>query len=143
MQNDEDRKQAKRSRIRLVLIILLFIIGLNGLAGGYYGMAGAKDVPMEWLSGTPFTSYFIPGLFLFVCVGGLFLLTATALYLRQRFAHILSILCGSILLLWIIIQVIIIGYVSWLQPTMLIAGILIILLARLLHPFTTNSASHR
>jgi hypothetical protein len=143
MQNDKNHTVVKSNRIRLVLIILLFVIGLNGLGGGYYGMNGAKDVPLEWLSGSPFTSYFVPGLFLFICVGGFCLLAAITLYLRKRFAHLLAIICGSVLLLWIIVQVIIIGYVSWLQPTMLIAGILIILLAWQYHPFTTNSVSHQ
>lgn len=57
--------------IRLVLEIMLLLIALNALGGGYYGMAGAKDVPLVWLEGSPFTSYFIPSLILFVCIGGL------------------------------------------------------------------------
>ena len=34
-------------------------------------MAGAENVPVEWLQGSPFHSYFIPGLFLFLTVGGI------------------------------------------------------------------------
>ncbi|NLB82118.1 MAG: hypothetical protein GX800_11050 [Clostridiaceae bacterium] len=32
-------------------------------------MAGAKGVPGEWLKGSPFSDYFIPGLFLFIVIG--------------------------------------------------------------------------
>ena len=38
---------------------------INALAGGYYSMAGARNVPLEWLKGSLFDSYFIPGVVLF------------------------------------------------------------------------------
>ena len=56
--------------IRIILGTLLAIIALNALGGGFYGMMGAKEIPIEWLKGSPFKSYFIPALFLFVVVGG-------------------------------------------------------------------------
>jgi hypothetical protein len=55
---------------RYVLGSLLAFGALNAFAGGYYGMSGAEDVPKEWLEGSPFDDYFIPGLVLFVVVGG-------------------------------------------------------------------------
>ena len=47
---------------------LLAFGALNAFAGGYYGMSGAEDVPREWLEGSPFEDYFIPGLILFLVV---------------------------------------------------------------------------
>jgi hypothetical protein len=51
--------------IRYTLGILLLVVTVNALGGGYYGMAGAKNIPLELLKGSPFRNYFIPGLFLF------------------------------------------------------------------------------
>ena len=45
--------------IRYSLGILLLIVAVNAFGGGYYGMAGAKDVPIEWLKGSPFRNYFV------------------------------------------------------------------------------------
>jgi hypothetical protein len=115
--------------VRISLIILLFIVAVNAFAGGYYGLAGAKNIPPEWLEGSPFRSYFIPSLFLFVVVGGSCLLAAIAVLRRWAIAGKLAMLTGVIMLGWIIAQVSIIGYVSWLQPAIAISGLATILLS--------------
>src|SRR5687768_13830790 len=56
--------------LRASLVALLALVGVNALAGGYYAVSGAPGVPVEWLRGTPFQSYLIPGLILFCVVGG-------------------------------------------------------------------------
>ena len=72
-----DRKRKSRHNlIRYVLGALLVFVALNAFAGGFYGMSGAEGVPVEWLSGTPFSDYFIPSLILFVVVGGSSLVAA-------------------------------------------------------------------
>lgn len=67
----------RSSGIRYVLGSLLTFGALNAAYGGYYGLSGAKGVPLEWLSGSPFRDYFIPSLILLVVVGGSFLSRAT------------------------------------------------------------------
>jgi hypothetical protein len=114
---------------RISLIVLLFIVAFNAFAGGYYGLAGAKNVPPEWLEGSPFRNYFIPSLLLFVVVGGSCLLAALAMLRRWTIAGKLAMLAGIIMLGWIVAQVSIIGYVSWLQPAIAICGILTIFLS--------------
>ncbi|MBS4061070.1 MAG: hypothetical protein KG029_11785 [Bacteroidetes bacterium] len=118
--------------IRYTLGSLLMIVALNAFGGGYYGMAGAKDVPIELLEGSPFKDYFIPGLFLFVFVGGSALISSVAVFKRHPVARRVSFLCGFIILVWIAVQVAIIGYVSWMQPATTIAGIIILFLTYLL-----------
>jgi hypothetical protein len=120
--------------IQLALKIMLLVIALNAFGGGYYGMAGAKDVPPEWLEGSPFVNYFIPSLILFVCIGGLSLYAFITLVWIKRFSRTISFSAGLVLILWILVQVSIIGFVSWLQPAMMIAGTIIILLARNISP---------
>lgn len=114
--------------IHHVLGILLLLVAINAFAGGYYGLSGAKDVPTEWLKGSPFHNYFIPSLILFVCVGGSAFFAAIVVFRQHRTARKAAFICGIIILFWLAIQVAIIGYVSWMQPTTAVAAILILLL---------------
>jgi hypothetical protein len=107
---------------------LLLLVALNAFGGGYYGLSGAETVPTEWLKGSPFRNYFIPSLFLFVVVGGSALFAAIAVFRRHRMAHKAAFICGIIILLWVTVQVVIIGYVSWMQPTTAIAALVILFL---------------
>ncbi|MCM2322373.1 MAG: hypothetical protein NDJ90_03830 [Oligoflexia bacterium] len=118
--------------VRWSLGALLLFGALNAFGGGYYGMSGAPEVPTEWLRGTPFRDYFIPSLILFCVVGGAFLLAGTAVLARLRFARTASFAAGLIVLGWIIVQVSMIGYVSWMQPVTFAAGILVLALSRVL-----------
>ena len=118
--------------LRNTLGALLLLIALNAFGGGYYGMSGARDVPAEWLTGSPFRDYFIPGLILFIAVGGSALIASVAVFKKHRLARQAALLCGGVILSWISVQLVIIGYVSWLQPVIAVAGILIILLTLLL-----------
>lgn len=115
--------------IRYTLATLLFIVALNAFGGGWYGMAGADQVPAEWLEGSPFNSYFIPVLVLFTVIGGSSLTAALLSYINHRLQIKAAYVAGTIMLLWIGAQVIIIGYVSWLQPAVAIAGAATIVLS--------------
>jgi hypothetical protein len=119
---------------RYLLGGLLAFVALNAFAGGFYGLTGAKDVPREWLSDSPFRSYFIPSLVLFIVVGGGVLAASIAVFARARSARTCAVLAGVLLLGWVRVQVAIIGYVSWMQPATAIAGVVIILLAVWLAP---------
>src|SRR5687768_10066629 len=99
--------------VRYTLSALLFLIALNAFAGGYYGMAGAKNIPTEWLKGSPFQTYFIPSLILFLCVGGSSLIAAIAVFKNRPTSRVSSFISGIITLCWLSVQIAIIGYVSW------------------------------
>jgi hypothetical protein len=118
--------------LRYVLGGLLAFGALNAFAGGYYGMSGAEDVPREWLEGSPFDDYFIPGLVLFVVVGGSFLAAAIAVFAGLAVARPATFAAGTIVLGWLAVETAIIGYVSWMQPATTIGGLLVFLLAWLL-----------
>jgi len=112
--------------IRNTLGVLLAFAALNAFGGGY---SGAKGVPPEWLNNSPFKSYFIPGLFLFFIVGGSFLTAAVLVFARSRHARRASILSVVIVYAWLAVQMLIIGYVSWMQPVTALTALLILLLA--------------
>jgi len=112
-----------------VLGSLLAVVAMNAFAGGYYGLAGAKNVPREWLAASPFDDYMIPSLFLIFLVGGACFGAMLAVIAGLRSARALSAGAGVVLLGWIAAQVAIIGPVSWLQPLMALVGVLLVALA--------------
>ena len=122
----------KRDAVRYLLGAVLGFVALNAFGGGYYGLSGAEAVPTEWLAGSPFSSYLIPSLVLFVIVGGSLSTACLAVFARWRSARFLALGAGAIVLVWIAVQVSIIGYVSWMQPTTAIAAVTIVGLAFLL-----------
>ena len=120
---------AKGKTVRYLLGILLLIVAVNAFAGGYNGMAGAEGVPLEWLDDSPFRSYLVPSLVLFFVVGGSCLFAAIAAFKGKKSARKAAIAAALVMLSWIGTQLVIIGYVSWLQPATVIAAILILMLA--------------
>ena len=113
---------------RALLVGLEVLAALNAVGGGLYALAGARDVPREWLEGTPFDDYTIPGILLLVGAG-VMVVAATMVLLGARAAAAFSGAAGALLVMWIVVQVAMIGYVSWLQPASFAAGLAIIALA--------------
>ena len=119
-------------RIRYILASLLMVLAINALGGGIYGMTGAKNVPKEWLNESFFDSYLIPGIFLFTCIGIPALLASIAVFRQKPHARKASFICAVLTILWIMVQVAIIGYVSWLQPVVFTAAVVIFILTAIL-----------
>jgi hypothetical protein len=108
---------------------MLAFVALSAIAGGIFGLRGAEGVPLEWLEGTPFGSYTIPSLILLIAVGGSAAF-ASFLVLRPREdGSAFGLAAGLILVAWITVQVSMIGYRSWMQPTYLGVGLTIVALA--------------
>ena len=125
-------REAQAMPIRYSLGALLVFGAVNAFGGGYYGLSGAKGVPTEWLNGSPFPDYFVPSLILLVVVGGSFIVAATAVFTGLRIARLAALTAGIVVLGWLAVQLAIIGYVSWMQPTTAIAGVLVLVLGSLL-----------
>jgi hypothetical protein len=117
---------------RFLLGALLTFGAVNAIAGGYYGLAGAEGVPVEWLRGSPFKDYSIPSLILLVVVGGAFSIAAAAVFRQSRRARLHAFAAGIVVRGWISVQLTIIGYVSWMQPATVVAGVFVVMLAWLL-----------
>jgi hypothetical protein len=108
-----------RPRARRALIAMNGVMALNAFGGAWYALGGAPNVPTEWLAGTPFSDYVVPGLILGGVVGAGQLVAAVALRLRHPRAREVSLAASLVLLGWIVTQLAMIGYVSVLQPIVL------------------------
>lgn len=103
---------------------------MNAFGGGCYGLTGAKDVPLGWLKDTPFHTYFTPSLVLFLVVGGATFAAGLMVFTRHPSAKKAASIAALIIFAWLAVQVAMIGYVSWLQPTVAVAGLIIFILSR-------------
>lgn len=122
---------SRNKSYRNILGLLLVIIALNAFGGGWYGIAGAEGVPLTWLEGTPFKNYLYPSLFLMVIIGGMALFSAVTLFSGKPYGAKAALYTAIVLMLWIIVQIIMIGFVSWLQPVTFFLALLIIVFYRL------------
>lgn len=109
---------------------IALLVAANAVGGAVYGLAGAPSVPSEWLEGTTFDSYVVPSLVLGAVIGGSQLVAGVLLARRNRGAGTALVLAAAILAAWIAAQVLVIGYVSPLQPVMLVVAAIEAELAR-------------
>jgi hypothetical protein len=65
-----------------------------------------------------------------VVVGGSCLAASAAVWRRRRLARTAALGAAGVLLAWLAVELVIIGYVSWMQPATLIAAVLVLALAR-------------
>jgi len=81
-------------------------------------------VTTELLISSPFTTFLIPGLFLLIINGFGNLAGGIITFMKKKAAGPLAIILAWILMLWIILQVYWIGYISFLQPLMFSIGLI-------------------
>jgi hypothetical protein len=101
-----------------------------GLALAVDSTGGLVSMPVEMLAGSPFHDFRIPGLVLLVVLGFGALLLAFALlrapegslgstlnpFKSRHWVWFAAIAYGCALMIWIVTEVIMIGFDSWLQP---------------------------
>jgi hypothetical protein len=107
-----------------ILLVLFFTNGLAGVAGGIAVMKELMPFPEVWLRGTPFHSYFFPGLILCVVVGGSHLAAAFLLLWRRAMARIASLIAGLVLMGWMIGELALIGFQAPIQVWFVALGLL-------------------
>jgi hypothetical protein len=115
--------------IRTIAIVLDLAIGVAAVAGGIYLLAGARDLSREWLRGTPFKTFFWPGLVLLVLVGGSLLAAAGLLIAQAHAGRLVSVEAGVILLGWTGVVLTTAGYRHWLQLLSVALGIAVVALS--------------
>ena len=116
-----------QSRPVAVYVLILFMLfqGLSGLAGG----AGlvldptgeSLKLPLSWLDDSPFNNYLIPGLILLIVLGLLPIAVCYGLWRKSRGSWFGALLVGAALIIWIAVQILVVGYHSQ-PPLQLIYG---------------------
>lgn len=102
--------------LRKTLIGLHSFVAVGALGGGVWGVFFPHRMPVDdWFKRGPFSSSVIPGLILLLVVGGSCWTAAVSLLQRRPFAWLLSLASGVILMVWIVVQVLIIGGGHFLQ----------------------------
>ena len=128
------RRNSGQRILQWVLVSVEVLIS----AGAMYGGVGLIDhdrvgISADWLTATPFTNWVWPGIFLLLIVAVPMLLAAMAETFRLRWAYWLTILAGAAQVGWIVVQWFIMGRFFVLQPVMLAAGAVVMLLGWLVH----------
>jgi hypothetical protein len=117
-----------------VLMATLLFQAVSAIGGGYGLVAdpsgAGMQMPLELLAGSPFNDYFIPGLILLVVLGIGPLVVLYGLWTRRAWGWYGAILVGLALMIWIVVQIALLGYMAW-PPLQLVYGLLGLVIAGL------------
>jgi len=116
---------------RVGLLLTTIVIGLSALAGGAALVLGSVDSslasvlspPLDYLEGSPFGSYLIPGLVLGLVLGGVHLAAFALIVRRSRWWMLAGAVAAFDTLIWIFVQMVIIPF-SFLQAAYFALGAL-------------------
>lgn len=120
-----------------LLASLHALIGVAAMAGGLALATGLSGMPERFLDATGFPSYVVPGLTLAAIVGGSALGAAATIWQRAEDALDMSFLASVLLAGWMFVQLVQVGFISWLQPlviAVLIAQVVLALMLRAAEP---------
>jgi hypothetical protein len=95
--------------LRIILIVLTAFLSLTAIGGGIALIANLNAPPVEQLEGSIFKSFTIPGLALFLIVGGGSLVATIMLIRNSPFAFLAAAVAGFIILFFEFVEVLVIG----------------------------------
>ena len=98
-----------RKALYIALIVLTIFLALTAVAGGIQLLEGTYAPSMEMLQGSIFPNWIVPGLSLFLIVGGSALFAATLLFRKSKFALLFSTTAGVIIMFFEFVEILAIG----------------------------------
>jgi uncharacterized membrane protein (UPF0136 family) len=116
----------------VILFVASVFVALTAVFGGFTLALGFDKFPADWLNGTLFRSYLIPGLILAVVVGGSATVAAVAALRRADTGALIAMLAGAILLGWLVGERLILpsrAFVPqfwWLEALYILAGLMMV-----------------
>lgn len=140
-------------RSRKALGVFHVLIGIGALGGGFGAImdptGGAMGISTDVLRNSPFDSFLIPGLFLFIVIGLFNVIAGVTAWRGYRYqAYVSGVLC-AILSLWIIVQVYMMWAINYLHVIYFFVGVAGVLWAALyaardrLFPFSVLEEWHK
>jgi hypothetical protein len=122
-----DRTRAPLSRVAKGALALEVLLSIGAIGGGLILMVAPRGeimpLPLSALAGSPFDTYFVPGLILFGVLGLGPLVAARLAWLRHPLAPTAAFMVGVGLFIWVAVEVAIIGYSNE-PPLQAIYGVL-------------------
>ena len=125
--------------VRRTETILGFILALVAVGAMPAGLAlilkpdgSILHMPTDIIQGSPFKDFLIPGIFLFGVNGLASLAAAVICFIHSRYSAISGIILGISLVVWIIVQLLTTGLISWMQPAYFTIGLVEIILGLLI-----------
>jgi membrane protease YdiL (CAAX protease family) len=105
-----------RGRLAAAAIALETFLGVGAVGGGIALMAGPNGeilpLPVSALTGSPFANYFAPGAILFLVLGLGPLAAAVLAWRRHPVAPFLTFGVGGALLIWLVVEIAVVGYTN-------------------------------
>ncbi len=96
--------------VRIFAAILLIIIGISAIGGGWMLIndpsGSSMQFPIELLNSTPFDNYFIPGIILFLIIGCFSLFIAILTIRNTTNYHLFLILQGLVIIIWLTVELV-------------------------------------
>lgn len=110
-----------------VLIACVLLQGISGMFGGVGLIIDPSgrtlNIPLIWIQNSPFSDYLIPGIILFTVLGVFPLIISVGLIRGKLLSWRLTLMLAFALIVWILVEIIIIGYQAD-PPLQLIYGLL-------------------
>lgn len=119
-------------------------IGVTAIVGGLRLVSnpnGVPDFPIEWLTHSPFTSYFIPGLALLTIIGLGNVFAGAVTFLRKGYSGNVAALFGIFLIFYMTVEIWFVGLRNFLQPLYFVLGTMVLVIG--LKLFKLNVMVHR
>jgi len=127
-------KQVQKSYSLYFLMILMLFQGLSGLFGGIALVIDPSgellQMPLSMLAGSPFNTFLIPGIILLIILGIFPMVIFYGLWKRTNWAWSGALMVSAALIIWIGVEIWMIGYHSE-PPLQLIYGLLGLILLSL------------
>jgi hypothetical protein len=126
----------KTRRIEIILGIVLTLVAVGAIPAGLAMIikpdGSILHLPPEIIQGSPFKDFLIPGIYLFGVNGLAGLAGAIICFVHSRFSAISGLILGIGLVVWIIVQLLTTGLISWMQPAYFAIGLVEIALGLLI-----------
>lgn len=122
----------RRTAAGWALAIVEVLVAFAAVAGGLALVGDQWAMPREWLLNTPFATWTGPGIALIAAVAIPQLVAAAAIAMPSvpaRLGIIGGLLAGVSLIAWIVLQLALLQVFFFLQPAMIVVGIVEIVLA--------------
>ena len=115
-------------KLSITLGIILLFVSIGALPAGYSMMVQPDgsdlDMTVDLLKGSPFSDFFIPGIFLFTVNGLSSLISAIFSFYRFKYSYMLGLGLGIAMIIWISVQVYSVGLNHILQPIYFVIGLI-------------------